>query len=213
MSKAEPKVNRAFVFALLCTSVAALPLLAQEATPDPMNFEKTKAQAEAGDAVGQRELGKHYLYGAGVAGDFSEACKWFRKAAEQNDAEAQYDLGSVYDEGGEGVPRDLVEACKWYRKAAEQNYAKAQCCLGNAYNFGTGVPQDNVQAYKWLALAAAQGDQNGKNALKLLEEVLGLTPAQKAEGEKLVRGFKPSPPSVAPKGSPTATSAASPPMI
>src|SRR6516162_4055328 len=174
MSKAEPKVNRAFVFALLCTSVAALPLLAQEATPDPMNFEKTKAQAEAGDAVGQRELGKHYLYGAGVAGDFSEACKWFRKAA-------------------------------------EQNYAKAQCCLGNAYNFGTGVPQDNVQAYKWLALAAAQGDQNGKNALKLLEEVLGLTPAQKAEGEKLVRGFKPSPPSVAPKGSPTATSAASPP--
>ena len=188
----------------------AFPLAAQEATPDPENFEKIKAQAEAGDVVGQRELGKHYLYGAGVAADFSEACKWFRKAAEQNDAEAQYDLGSAYDEGGEGVPRDLVEACKWYRTAAKQNYAKAQCCLGNFYSFGTGVPQDNVKAYKWLALAAAQGDQNGKNALKLLEEVVGLTPAQKAEGEKLVLKFKASPPSAAPKGSATATPTSSP---
>ena len=51
--------------------------------------------------------------------------KWYRKAAEQGDADAQYNLGISYDRG-EGVPQDYVEAVKWYRKAAEQGDADAQ---------------------------------------------------------------------------------------
>ena len=35
--------------------------------------------------------------------------KWYRKAAEQNDAPAQYDLGLCYA-NGEGVAKDYVEA-------------------------------------------------------------------------------------------------------
>ena len=67
-----------------------------------------------------------------MAKDEAEAVKWYRKAAEQNDAEAQYNLGVCYA-NGQGVAKDEVEAVKWYRKAAEQNYAAAQYNLGVCY--------------------------------------------------------------------------------
>ena len=51
--------------------------------------------------------------------------KWYRKAAEQGDAEAQYKLGGCYLDG-EGVARDKTEALKWWRKAAEQGHEEAR---------------------------------------------------------------------------------------
>lgn len=44
---------------------------------------------------------------------------WFRKAAEQNNADAQYRLGACYA-NGMGVARNQVEALKWIRKSAAQ---------------------------------------------------------------------------------------------
>ena len=55
--------------------------------------------------------------------------KWYRKAAEQNDAKAQYNLGVCYD-NGQGVAKDEVEAVKWYRKAAEQNLRRGSIQSG-----------------------------------------------------------------------------------
>ena len=70
--------------------------------------------------------------------------------AEQGDAEAQFQLGSLYYRG-EGVVLDyneapLLEAVKWWRKAAEQGHAKAQNNLGAMYYNGEGVPQDGKEA-------------------------------------------------------------------
>ena len=79
-----------------------------------------------------------------------------RKAAEQGDTRAQYNLGHMYDEG-EGVPENDREAVKWFRKAAEQGYALAQYRLGFMYAFANGVGKDYVKAYAWANLAAAQG--------------------------------------------------------
>ena len=56
--------------------------------------------------------------------DDREAVKWYRKAAEQGYAKAQYNLGVMYFKG-EGVADD-AEAVKWYRKSAEQGFAFAQ---------------------------------------------------------------------------------------
>ena len=50
---------------------------------------------------------------------------WFRKAAEQGNAEAQYRLGLSYY-NGEGVPKDYAQAAFWWRKAAEQGEDTAQ---------------------------------------------------------------------------------------
>jgi uncharacterized protein len=42
---------------------------------------------------------------------YFEAVKWYRKAAEQGVALAQFNLGGMYD-NGHGVPRDHAEAMK-----------------------------------------------------------------------------------------------------
>ena len=60
-----------------------------------------------------------------------------RKAAEQGDIDAQYELGNCYY-NGRGVSEDKAEAVKWYRKAAEQGHVNAQYQLGFLYEIGWG---------------------------------------------------------------------------
>ena len=60
-----------------------------------------------------------YDVGLGVEQDYDEALKWFRKAAEQNNAYAQTYIGFMYEEG-HGVEKDLIEAIRWYKIAADQ---------------------------------------------------------------------------------------------
>ena len=50
--------------------------------------------------------------------------EWYRKAAEQGHAEAQYRLGEGYW-FGEGVGQDYYEADKWYRRTADQGHTEA----------------------------------------------------------------------------------------
>ena len=66
-----------------------------------------------------------YLYGKAVPQDDAEAVKWYRKAAEQGYAEAQTNLGWMYEKG-RGVPQDDSEAIKWYQKAAIQGHVYAK---------------------------------------------------------------------------------------
>ena len=80
-----------------------------------------------------------------------------KRAAEQGHAEAQYNLGVMYQQGS-GVPQNYVEAARWYRRAAEQGDAEAQYNLGSMYFDGLGVPVDGVEAVRWLRMAAEQGD-------------------------------------------------------
>ena len=71
--------------------------------------------------AGPIQSGLCYDKGRGVAKDQAEAVKWYRKAAEQNDAEAQYNLAVCY-ERVDGVAEDWVEAYKWLLLAARQGH-------------------------------------------------------------------------------------------
>jgi TPR repeat protein len=174
------KASRLMFTLLLASSVAVVQLVAEQTKTDQRPLKEVRAKAEAGDADSQVELGLRY--------EQVQAAKWYRKAAEQNLAEAQYNLGVCYGKG-EGVAEDQVEAVKWYRKAAEQNYATAQYNLSVRYATGGGVAKDNREAYKWRLLAARQGDEDAKKSMTVLESKL--TPEQIAEGQKLAREFKP----------------------
>jgi hypothetical protein len=52
-----------------------------------------------------------------VPQDYREAVKWYRLAAEQGYAPAQYSLGLAYEKG-QGVPQDFVRARMWFTLAA-----------------------------------------------------------------------------------------------
>jgi uncharacterized protein len=65
----------------------------------------------------QFNLGQLYRNGQGVPQDHAAAASWYRKAAEQGDANAQVNLGVMHDKG-EGVPQDYVLAHLWFNLAA-----------------------------------------------------------------------------------------------
>ena len=123
-----------------------------------------------------------------LRGDYATALKEWRPLAEQGHANAQTNLGVMYNLG-QGVPQDYNEAVRWYRLAAAQGYAYAQSLMGQMYDLGLGVPQDDVQAHMWLNLAAAQGNEEARTLRDKLAKLM--TPAQIAEAQRLAREWTP----------------------
>ena len=60
-----------------------------------------------------------YYHGVGVKQDHGTALKWYQLAANQNFADAQYNLG-VMHLYGHGVPQSVVQAHAWWSMAAAQ---------------------------------------------------------------------------------------------
>ena len=58
-----------------------------------------------------------YGNGYGVTQDDATAVKWYRKAAEQGNADAQYNLALMYEDG-KGVVQDVAYAHMWWNIAA-----------------------------------------------------------------------------------------------
>ena len=93
---------------------------------------------------------------AAERGEYATALRLLRPLADQGDADAQYNLGVMYN-NGDGVPQDYAEAMKWHRKAANQGNGNAQFNLGFMYDRGRGMRQNYAEAVKWYRLAANQG--------------------------------------------------------
>ncbi|MEW6334335.1 MAG: tetratricopeptide repeat protein [Thermodesulfobacteriota bacterium] len=122
--------------------------------------------------------------------DPAAAARDLKPLAEQGNADAQFNLGSLYYQG-RGVPRDYAEAIRWMRRAADQNHVFAQTTLGSIYAEGVQgvIPQDYPQALMWFVFASAQGDME---AMPLRDAMANrMTPTQIAEAQRLVREFKP----------------------
>ncbi len=127
------------------------------------NINALKILAAGGDAVAQFNLGMCYADGQGVAQNYAEAVKWYRKAAVQGHAIAQNNLGVCY-KNGQGVAKNQLQAMKWYTQAAEQGYAVAQCNLGVCYY----QSEFYTEAAKWIRKAAEQGNARGEFFLGIL---------------------------------------------
>jgi len=142
------------------------------ATPVPPNQElvATLRDAERGDPSAQNKLGEMYANGRGVVRDGALAVEWFRKAADQGNAQAWNNLGEIHRDMWNvrriwGVRRDDAQAVDWFRKAAEQGFALAQYNLGEMYRGGYGVAKDFAQAVVWYRRAAEQGNADAQNRL------------------------------------------------
>ena len=59
---------------------------------------------------------------AALRNDYPTALIKYKRAAEENNADAQIRLGMMYNEGL-GVKQDYAEAARWYKLAAAQSYA------------------------------------------------------------------------------------------
>lgn len=151
------------------------------------DYEKAVELYRTSGHVGARLiLGRIYDEGEIVKQDYEEAKNWYSQAATyNNNAEAQFNLGLMYEQGrtrvrklliwevkDEIIKRDYKEAAEWYTKAAEQGHVKAQFNLGLMYDEGRQYEKcegicwpfqaDKSQAEKWYTLAAEQGDPNAQ---------------------------------------------------
>ncbi len=108
-------------------------------------------------------LGLNQAVWADDASDFRQTLQ----LAEQGYAEAQYNLGVMYD-SGRGVRQDYTEAVKWYREAAEQGDIEAQYNLGAMYYNGQGVRKDYAEAIRWFHKAAEQGNTGAQYNLGVM---------------------------------------------
>src|SRR5208282_3989398 len=72
----------------------------------------------------------------GVLQDYTEGAKWYRKAANQGEGGAQFNLGMSYW-SGDGVPQDYVEAYKWLNLAAAQGDEAARANRDHLTEFMT----------------------------------------------------------------------------
>ena len=112
-----------------------------------------------------------YDKGLGVDQDKTEAMKWYKKAADADDTEAEWRLGVKYDLG-DGVDIDKQKALQWYLKVANtpklfgtitlSGVAEAQRNLGYLYRDGEGVLKDNQEALNWFMKAAENGEANSQ---------------------------------------------------
>ncbi len=89
-------------------------------------------------------------------GNYSVALTKWQPLATEGHAQAQINLGVMYDYG-KGVSANPEIASQWYLRAASQGSVSAQYNLGQMYLQGRGVKQDTKQAIYWYHQAAEQG--------------------------------------------------------
>jgi uncharacterized protein len=93
--------------------------------------------AQKGDPRSQNTLALMYENGKGVAQNYTKAVQWYRQAANQGFAEAQFNVGRMFA-AGNGVDKNDLEAMSWFRRAAQQGYAKAKNELDAMIKDGRG---------------------------------------------------------------------------
>jgi TPR repeat protein len=135
---------------------------------DPVEAHKLfERAAAAGNPRGATNLAA-ISNGTSAPADPAQARAMLTKAAEENSAEAEFQLGVMLSEGT-GGPKDDVAARSLFEKAAAQNHPQGLLWAGAFAELGRGGPTDSKAAKSYYERAAALGNEEAKDALKRLE--------------------------------------------
>ncbi len=146
----------------LGADATVVPRTASDAVPTPTELTRL---AETGDPLAQLRMAVGHALGEfGLEKDDARANFWYRRAADQGLAMAQFLLGTRYARGL-GVEQDHDQAFHWYRLAADQKLPKAQLLLGTMYALGRGTAVDSRKAVGWYRKAAEQGEPDAQYLL------------------------------------------------
>ena len=99
-----------------------------------------------------------------------EATERLKKRVDAGDANAMFNLGCCYDDGGYGFPQDTSKALELYHKAGELGIAEAYYNIGIAYDTGRGVEWDESKAEHYYELAAIRGHAAARYNLGVFED-------------------------------------------
>lgn len=143
-------------------------------------IEILRADALAGNAGAQNDLGCAYSSGDGVVKNLKEAFIWFERSAKQGNKYGQYNVGRYYQYGF-GTPKNIQLAIEWYEKAAEQGFGQAANMLGEIYEkgiknvIGPNIQKNQREAYYWYKIGATKEDSLAKyNLARCYELGIGI---------------------------------------
>ena len=103
--------------------------------------------------------------------DYGSALRWLEPVANAGEAQAQFILGFMH-QNGRGVPADAEKGAALLRQSVEQGYTYAQFSLASSYRFGIGVEQDLLDAHRWLLLAERNGYDPARQIRMVIEAEL-----------------------------------------
>lgn len=107
------------------------------------------------------QLARAYL----AAGLLDDATAWLEKAAGNNSAAANYELGYAHLAGFGGRAKDPKKAVAFYTRAAKGGHPAAQTALGVLHAKGIGVDRHPATAMEWFRRAAKAGYPSAQNNL------------------------------------------------
>jgi hypothetical protein len=84
--------------------------------------------AQSGDSEAMSRIGDVFAGGLGVARNFGESLRWYRRAADLGNGRGMHAIGRFYLLGT-GVERNVVEAEAWFRRAADAGEIAAMADL------------------------------------------------------------------------------------
>ncbi|MBR2974865.1 MAG: sel1 repeat family protein [Clostridia bacterium] len=125
-----------------------------------MDYKQLLKLARKGDANDQLNLANAFYFGTDdTPFDYQFAMKWYRRAAKQGNAEAQFCVGYCY-KYGKGVRQDYFKAAKWFKLSANQGNPKAQYHLAYAHEHVQGEVWDKQKAFELYQASANQGNKH-----------------------------------------------------
>lgn len=115
--------------------------------------------ADQGHEEAQSRIDRLYTEAeiAASRGNFPKAFEIWEPLAGHGDADAQFNLGLMYEDG-DGVVRDVEKAIFLFTSSAEQGFAPAQLRLGTMYMMGRAVDRNDEKAVDLFQRAARQGE-------------------------------------------------------
>jgi tetratricopeptide (TPR) repeat protein len=119
-------------------------------------------------------------------GDYQRAMEEWQAAADHNDPEAEFGIGTLYEFGAGELKQDYKRAADWYKRAATHGNTGAEYRLALIYAAGgEDFEGDFVEAYKWASLAAQSEGVWGTLAADLVKQLEQVTTiAQQADAIK-----------------------------
>lgn len=102
-------------------------------------------KALEGDLTAIKIVAKAYFDGDNIPQDYKQSLVWYKKAAEENDPEALYNVG-VASEFGLGTSKNIDNAYEYYIESADLNYASAINKLASMFEEGVVVSRSMNQA-------------------------------------------------------------------
>lgn len=123
----------------------------------------TLKAAELGSPPAQNYLGMLYEEGTCGIQSHEEAARWYKLAADAQNAQALFNLARLY-QIGLGVPKNYALAHDLYAKSSAK-LPKALVHLGQLYEWGWGVPKNMGLAIKLYFKAADNGEPSAFSKL------------------------------------------------